>query len=249
MNLRESERPQSERDSLTAYYAFLSTLANDLPPAQSLDLIVNALFAHRNPTFAVLVSVSPNGSRRSLGEYAATTSLVERLCDERIFRDHPLMISLKTGEIYVEEVGSLDGVRRSLYPKSVSSVIHVPIRSNTGTVAILIIAFSDQWTLLESESCLLKCVSSAFALKLQRVSISEKSDSSRESKEHLASLGLSERQISIALMISDGLSNGEIAENLGFSEATVRYETVKLYERLRVKNRAHAAARVRDLDK
>lgn len=61
------------------------------------------------------------------------------------------------------------------------------------------------------------------------------------------SLGLSDRQIVIAKMIAQGLTNRSIARELGFSEATIRYETIKLYERLRVKNRSHAAARIHQL--
>jgi hypothetical protein len=48
-------------------------------------------------------------------------------------------------------------------------------------------------------------------------------------------------------MIADGLTNREIAKTLNFSESTARYETIKIYERLQVKNRAQAAAMVRSL--
>ena len=60
-------------------------------------------------------------------------------------------------------------------------------------------------------------------------------------------LGLSDRQMVIAKMIAQGMTNRNIARELGFSEATIRYETIKLYERLRVKNRSHAAARIHQL--
>jgi DNA-binding CsgD family transcriptional regulator len=60
-------------------------------------------------------------------------------------------------------------------------------------------------------------------------------------------LGLSDRQMVIAKMIAQGMTNKTIAQELGFSEATIRYETIKLYERLRVKNRSHAAARIHQL--
>lgn len=60
-------------------------------------------------------------------------------------------------------------------------------------------------------------------------------------------LGLSDRQLVIAKMIAQGMTNKTIAQELGFSEATIRYETIKLYERLRVKNRSHAAARIHQL--
>jgi DNA-binding CsgD family transcriptional regulator len=55
------------------------------------------------------------------------------------------------------------------------------------------------------------------------------------------------RQVEIATMIADGASNREIALALFFSESMARYETVKIYERLQVKNRAQAAGLIRSV--
>jgi DNA-binding CsgD family transcriptional regulator len=56
---------------------------------------------------------------------------------------------------------------------------------------------------------------------------------------------MSPRQLTIARMIADGATNREIAKALFFSESTARYETIKIYQRLQVKNRAQAAALIR----
>ena len=56
---------------------------------------------------------------------------------------------------------------------------------------------------------------------------------------------MSDRQIRIAEMIADGATNREIAQTLSFSESTARYETIKIYERLQVKNRAQASSMIR----
>lgn len=58
---------------------------------------------------------------------------------------------------------------------------------------------------------------------------------------------MSLRQVEIARMIADGASNREIAQALFFSESMARYETVKIYERLQVKNRAQAAGMIRSI--
>lgn len=55
------------------------------------------------------------------------------------------------------------------------------------------------------------------------------------------------RQIEIAGMIAEGASNREIAKALFFSESMARYETAKIYDRLRVKNRAQAAGMIRSI--
>lgn len=60
-----------------------------------------------------------------------------------------------------------------------------------------------------------------------------------------AKYNMSSRQILIAEMIADGATNREIARALSFSESTARYETIKIYERLQVKNRAQAASMIR----
>ena len=62
-----------------------------------------------------------------------------------------------------------------------------------------------------------------------------------------ANLELSDRQYQIAILIASGATNADIARKLGFSAATIRYETVKLYERLRVKNRSQASSRIREM--
>lgn len=72
----------------------------------------------------------------------------------------------------------------------------------------------------------------------------------RKSKDPLESpsrFRLSERQITISKMILDGLTNKEIAQELNLSAATIRYECVRLYERLGAKNRASAAAILQNL--
>jgi DNA-binding CsgD family transcriptional regulator len=58
---------------------------------------------------------------------------------------------------------------------------------------------------------------------------------------------MSDRQVATARLIADGATNREIAKILSFSESTARYETIKIYERLQVKNRAQAAAMIRTM--
>ena len=61
-------------------------------------------------------------------------------------------------------------------------------------------------------------------------------------------INLTVRQHQIAILIANGATNSAIAQKLCFSDSTIRYETVKLYERLRVKNRSQAASRIRELN-
>lgn len=72
-----------------------------------------------------------------------------------------------------------------------------------------------------------------------------KSHSKSDSSDLQEKYHMSPRQIRIAEMIADGATNREIAQILNFSESTARYETIKIYERLQVKNRAQAASMIR----
>lgn len=76
---------------------------------------------------------------------------------------------------------------------------------------------------------------------LSAVRTNQKNETSElKSKYHM-----SDRQVRISEMIADGATNREIATSLNFSESTARYETIKIYERLQVKNRAQAASMIR----
>ena len=66
-----------------------------------------------------------------------------------------------------------------------------------------------------------------------------------ETNELKSKYHMSDRQVRISEMIADGATNREIATSLNFSESTARYETIKIYERLQVKNRAQAASMIR----
>lgn len=51
---------------------------------------------------------------------------------------------------------------------------------------------------------------------------------------------LTPRQIQILKLMSDGYSNGKIARQIGYSESTVRHETMTIYRKLSVECRRDA---------
>ena len=68
------------------------------------------------------------------------------------------------------------------------------------------------------------------------------SDDHPDDEELIEKLKMNPKLMKIAIMISHGMTNTEIARKLSYSESTTRYETVKLYAMLRAKNRAEAGA-------
>ncbi|MHA6482427.1 AAA family ATPase [Paenibacillus sp. strain BS8-2] len=59
---------------------------------------------------------------------------------------------------------------------------------------------------------------------------------------------LTSREMDVLLVIADGLSNKEIGEHLGISEATVKTHIFNIYGKLAVKRRSQAIARAKELD-
>jgi len=64
----------------------------------------------------------------------------------------------------------------------------------------------------------------------------------------LAELGLTPRQIDVAVALAEGGTNQQIARRLGLAEGTVKKHLEAVYRTLEVDNRTSAAARVRSLD-
>lgn len=127
--------------------------------------------------------------------------------------------------------------------------LFVPLRLGPLVDGVFAITFdkkhSIDWNVdTQLHEALLSVAHLAHLIKLKSPHLANTSAPSAESE---VSLGLSDRQLVIARMIAQGMTNRSIARELGFSEATIRYETIKLYERLRVKNRSHAAARIHQL--
>jgi len=62
-----------------------------------------------------------------------------------------------------------------------------------------------------------------------------------------AEVHLTERQFRILALMGDGLTLGQIATRIGFSESTVRMESLEIYRQLGVHDRAHALAVAQEL--
>lgn len=55
-------------------------------------------------------------------------------------------------------------------------------------------------------------------------------------------IGLSERQLLILKLISEGRTNADIADVLGYSESLIRQETIKIYSFLDCSGRSEATS-------
>lgn len=115
--------------------------------------------------------------------------------------------------------------------------IHVIEEESTPN--FLILAFSEPTELPCGDIHALEVASSILRHKISLGDVMPKR--SKDPLESPSRFRLSERQVTIAKFILAGLTNKEIAQELNLSAATIRYECVRLYERLGAKNRASAA--------
>ena len=223
---------------------FLRKLHNDLEP--SLGLRCSELFVFDSEGF--LVHAGGHGLS------------IEQMRRVRLGKDalHPVSDAARTEEVLVmasahefhQRYRATDESFTSLSPEA-GPAVYIPLISSgvvDGVFAMTfassrIIQWSNETTLLE----LLEAVARIAQLVLLKSSGQSGFSAPEQEVSGLTAMGLSDRQIVIAKMIADGMTNRNIAKELGFSEATIRYETIKLYERLRVRNRSHAAARIHQL--
>ena len=158
--------------------------------------------------------------------------------------DHPLALSLYTQH----PLAVTDGFN----PKSREKMtLFLPIFGSNVSPRVLVIGFKEPFLMDSASQLFFNLVAKSLVIHYQRRLDADQPMIDRrrvvETKINLVDVNLSERQVKIAKLIAEGVSNRLIAKSLGFSEATIRYETVKLYERMRVKNRAQASSRIREL--
>ena len=169
----------------------------------------------------------------------------------RLTRDelHPVTDCARTEEVLAIADGHEFEMRYPTLTRGNGPALFVPLRLGPLVDGVFAIRFAKEqsidWSLqTQLQEALISVAHLAHLIKMRS---SHPHDLVASTNESELALGLSDRQLVIARMIAQGMTNRSIARELGFSEATIRYETIKLYERLRVKNRSHAAARIHQL--
>lgn len=194
------------------------------------------------------------------GKFGLTDGQSNAVTKLRLESDHPIALAMQTtSHVYVEKI---EGMGENFSPEE--SMLLLPVVQKEEIFGVLLLVFQKSSGIndideiffsiianIVTQACLDQLVDSTkkssngiLGKDVQTTSV-QGFDQATES--FLSDLGLTRRQHEIAVMIANGVTNREIARKMAFSEATIRYETIKLYERLRVRNRSHAAARIREL--
>ena len=206
---------------------------------------------------AVVLIASSDHELIVQGSFGLEESQIFNLETIPLDSNHPIALALQTtSHVYIS-----NSVAMNQSFKKVNSFILIPLLRESEIYGLLVVILKEALDLDELERTFLKIISNIIAsTSLHHTFINSTSSknvseifskriSGQQDKdfETLENLELTQRQTTIARMIANGSTNREIARELKFSEATIRYETIKLYERLRVRNRSQASARIREL--
>lgn len=129
----------------------------------------------------------------------------------------------------------------------IQALVVLPITSNGEIWGTLELFFEKEIECDDSMQDFFSCIAQIVGIAIDRSFCAEQKRSGQEifdsnTERKPAKLKLTPKLTKIAVMIAEGKTNAEIARALSYSESAARYETVKLYAMLRVKNRAEAGA-------
>ena len=120
------------------------------------------------------------------------------------------------------------------------SILTIPIKINNSPVGAMSITFNESINVTEELVQFINAISSIVALQLTRVPHGRMGSIELNGNEVTPAEFLSKRQVEILRYMADGLTNSQIARQLGYSESTIRHETMKIYETLKVRGRKEA---------
>lgn len=233
--------PTSESRNATELGRFLATL----PPSQALleHLVIDVLRPW-NPRAAWLASPQDSGVFRLDGAFGSLDLTAFEARPPTIWGQHVLADALKSesGVLAPVKAGGQDGIAftdpgvshliaRSTYPSARARCI----------IAVACVGSDD-----DAQGCLrhLEDVTPLLAVYLSIVE--ERRELTANSSHRAAGGGagtLTPRQATVLRLLADNLKNREIAFTIGYSESTVRIETIEIYRKLGVNGR-HEAVRV-----
>ncbi len=222
---------------------------------QLAQFIVLHLLKPYSPTSAVLSTFDPEGTLHAVSSFGAQPGGNDAYRALSLWDPMPMSVAVRQEEFIVVMGSELSeaypGLARiSPLPEAIAAApLHLP-GDPVGAVQVAFAQAPD----VDQLEVDLSGVTSVLALYLDLVLRSpagqaqgtshSRADSRSETRKERPSPsgGLSERQKGILRLMSTGLTNAQIAARIGFSESTVRQETMAIYRFLNVDGRREAAA-------
>ena len=160
-------------------------------------------------------------------------------------QNFPLAESARTGNILI--IGDrADWAAR--YPEFRSvpedfgweSMITFPIKANKASIGAMSITFLHAIEPEQDLISFIEAIAGLVALQLLKSPHGRMGSITKNGVAINSDELLSKRQMEILNLIADGLTNNQIAKQLGYSESTIRHETIRIYELFKVRSRKEA---------
>lgn len=207
-----------------------------------------------------LSTINLDGTAELIGKFGLRRNVFNLYPDEiSLSDDNPLADAVKTRDlVWIEEVPDWsDGLliqNKDLFADEITNFIAWPIERNHSPVATLSIFCTANMERDSEVQAFLKAINSIFSVFFNKANNGRhevQKDRHLLSAARLVFEGrkLTERQSQILQLMSEGKTNLAISQILGFSESTIRQESIRIYEKLRCDGRKEAAEIYQELKK
>jgi DNA-binding CsgD family transcriptional regulator len=157
-----------------------------------------------------------------------------------VWDDHPLGNAARQGSLCAASTGAIDG--------SPAEVYCLPLMKASEPIGVLSFTAMPGSKLTTASDEALSAASKVAGIWLESLGLRSSSSVGLLSKQTSDSPeSLTERQVTVLRLMTEGKTNAQIAQELILSESTIRQETVKVYRALGVHSRVEAGKRARHL--
>ena len=241
-------RPPAASTELPDRVERLTLLAQSLvrtPKSDELTrLLALRIFDSWSCDTVALFSVKAQGALTLTSSYGVALSEIEH---DIPLAEYPALSSvLSKGGISWGEMGARLGrlIPRGLHPRVPGAVVIAPLNRVTIPEQVLVLTFAAPLPQNPASKPFVAAVVSLLELRLAMMGTADVRRAVDVGAEE--DRGLSERQLLVLQGIHDGKTNRGIADELGFSESTIRQETIRIYQALGVGTRHEAVAAAQD---
>jgi DNA-binding CsgD family transcriptional regulator len=195
-------------------------------------------------------TLDPDGTIRNVGQFGFSKEVQESWKNNSINEDLPTADALKTNNIVW--IADNDGWYKE-YPHlaqyenefMANTFIAWPISVRGAHMSVLGLCLNRIEPPTSELISFFETVGGIIALQQSKLNDAEFSETEHEIMKRYGLF--TRRQRDVIHLISDGLTNIQIANELGFSESTIRQETMRIYEILGATGRADAIRMYRNL--
>lgn len=219
---------------------FVTFLSNKNHPLSAiLAHLTFVTFRDLQCEFIALFELNGSNQYHAVESLGAPELTLEELATSYSINDHyPISDSLKSGEIilltdsekYLEEYPLL---REISLPLNGKSIFAIPILLSATPVAAFGIFCNSNSKLEDSDFDFLRAISDIFSFSVYGArdfsAVNRKIENDIPHLKANDSEDLSPRQVLISRLISEGRTNHDISELIGYSESTVRQEIMKVF--------------------